>query len=85
MKFYTASKISRAYVELADIVESGGGGGIIDGYQQFIDEITGLNYRTGVRNGQLVTDKELTEVGFDGAESVDDGVTGDWINVKTIE
>jgi hypothetical protein len=39
-------------------------------------------YRSGVRDGTFVIDKELTATGFDGVESLDNGDTGDWLNVS---
>jgi hypothetical protein len=47
---------------------------------------SGINisgFRLVVRGGILSIDKELTTLGFNGTESVDDGTTGDWINIKT--
>jgi len=37
--------------------------------------------RVGVRSGNLVLDITLTATGFDGNESTDGGITGDWVNV----
>lgn len=54
-------------------------------YTYYEDPITGDEYRDGVRSGKFVIDKELTELGFSGTESVDEGVTGDWINLKEYE
>jgi len=42
-------------------------------------------YRDGVRSGKFVIDKALTALGFGGTESVDEGITGDWLNLKTYE
>jgi hypothetical protein len=39
-------------------------------------------YRDGVRSGKFVIDKELTPLGFSGSESIDEGVSGDWMNLK---
>ena len=33
----------------------------------------------------LVTEKELTTLGFSGVESTDDGVTGDWITINFVK
>ena len=41
-------------------------------------------YRKGVRFGSFVIDYALTVTGFAGDESLDDGLTGDWINLKSI-
>lgn len=42
------------------------------------------DYRDGVRDGAYVIDKALTETGFAGTESTDEGITGDWVNLKQI-
>lgn len=42
------------------------------------------DFRLMVRDGSLCYDQALTGLGFDGAESLDEGVTGDWINRKKI-
>lgn len=42
-------------------------------------------FRDGVRDSAYVIDKTLTVTGFAGAESVDEGVTGDWINLEKLE
>jgi hypothetical protein len=39
-------------------------------------------FRDGVRGGAYVIDKTLTPIGFAGIESLDDGITGDWINLR---
>lgn len=39
----------------------------------------GYTYRTGVRDGVFVLDKELTSTGFDGDENTD------WENIETSE
>jgi hypothetical protein len=41
-------------------------------------------FRFNVRDHQLCTDQELTATGFDGTESDDGGVTGDWVNWEKI-
>ena len=41
-------------------------------------------FRDGVRDGAYVIDKTLTPTGFAGSESVDEGVTGDWINIEKL-
>jgi hypothetical protein len=41
-------------------------------------------FRIQARGGHLCTDMELTATGFDGTESTDEGVTGDWVNLETI-
>jgi len=33
----------------------------------------------------LVTEKELTTLGFSGVESTDDGITGDWITINFVK
>lgn len=38
-------------------------------------------FRTGSRDKNFVIDKALTPLGFDGVESIDEGVTGDWMNI----
>ena len=38
-------------------------------------------FRDGVRDGTYVIDKALNATGFAGVESLDGGVTGDWINL----
>lgn len=56
-------------------------------YTLFLDPTTGRFVRMGTRvlsgdtTPSLVVDRELNATGFTGAESTDDGVTGDWINV----
>lgn len=37
-------------------------------------------FRLIIRNSKLCTDQTLTPAGFAGAESIDGGVTGDWVN-----
>jgi len=54
-------------------------------YTLYEDPITGDEYRDGVRDGKFVIDQALTPLGFDGSESVDEGVTGDWLNLKEYE
>jgi hypothetical protein len=41
----------------------------------------GVSYRLTIRDEYFELDKALTELGFDGDESVDMGVTGDWIYI----
>jgi hypothetical protein len=38
-------------------------------------------FRDGVRDGNYIVDKTLTATGFSGTESLDEGATGDWINL----
>ena len=45
------------------------------------DPVSTRKIRMGVRDNMFVVDKELTATGFAGAESTDDGATGDWINI----
>jgi nitrous oxidase accessory protein NosD len=52
-------------------------------YVTYTDSVD--TFRDGVRSGAYVVDKTLTITGFAGAESTDGGVTGDWINLQTIE
>jgi hypothetical protein len=54
-------------------------------YTYYEDPITGDEYRDGVRNGKFVIDTTLTPLGFSGSESTDEGVTGDWLNLKEYE
>ena len=42
-------------------------------------------YRDGVRGGEFVVDMALTLMGFDGDESLDDGLTGDWVHIKDLD
>jgi hypothetical protein len=42
-------------------------------------------FRDGVRNGGYVIDETLTATGFSGVETTDEGLTGDWINMETID
>jgi hypothetical protein len=51
-------------------------------YEIYTDGVD--TFRNGVRSGAFVTDKTLTVTGFAGAESTDEGVTGDWINLESI-
>lgn len=48
------------------------------------DPISTRKLRIGIRGDSFVVDKELTETGFTGTESDDDGITGDWINISYI-
>jgi hypothetical protein len=41
-------------------------------------------FRFNVRDSHLCTDQALTATGFDGTESTDGGVTGDWVNWEVI-
>jgi len=43
------------------------------------------NYRINVRSGVMCFDKALTVTGFAGVESIDGGVTGDWIKLTQFE
>lgn len=54
-------------------------------YTEYTDPITGTKYRDGVRDGKYVLDKALTPLGFDGSESGDGGITGDWVNLRETE
>lgn len=54
-------------------------------YIEYTDPDTGLKVRDGVRDGAYVLDMELTELGFDGVESTDEGVTGDWLEMEEIK
>jgi len=54
-------------------------------YTEYEDPITGDIYRDGVRDGKFVIDKELTPLGFDGSISEDEGLSGDWMNLKEYE
>jgi hypothetical protein len=48
--------------------------------------ITGIpTFRDGIRDSCYVIDKALTVTGFLGSESLDEGVTGDWINLEKLE
>ena len=51
-------------------------------YTYYEDPVTGDEYRDGVRDGKFVIDKALTALGFSGTESIDEGVTGDWVMLK---
>ena len=51
---------------------------------EMIDAEDGIGidtFRDGIRDGTYVIDKTLTATGFAGAESIDEGVTGYWINL----
>lgn len=50
-------------------------------YVEYTDPDTGLKCRDGARDGEYVIDIELNPTGFDGTESTDDGLTGDWLNI----
>jgi hypothetical protein len=52
-------------------------------YQVYTDGVD--IFRDGVRDGTWVTDKALTVTGFAGDESTDEGVTGDWVNLETLD
>ena len=54
-------------------------------YTEYEDPITGDIYRDGVRDGKFVIDTTLTPLGFNGSESVDEGLSGDWMNLKEYE
>lgn len=42
-------------------------------------------FRDGIRDNAYVVDKTLTSTGFSGVESLDEGLTGDWINLLKLE
>jgi hypothetical protein len=42
-------------------------------------------FRDGVRDDCYVIDKALTVTGFLGVESLDEGMTGDWINLEKLK
>jgi hypothetical protein len=42
-------------------------------------------FRDGPRGGAWCTDQALTLIGFAGVESLDEGITGDWINLEKLE
>ena len=52
-------------------------------YVEYTDGVD--TFRDGVRSGAYVIDKALTVTGFAGSESVDEGVTGDWVNLEKLE
>lgn len=60
-------------------------------YYEFTDPVTSLKVRIGARDvnsdglPEYVEDKELTETGFSGDESLDGGLTGDWVNMNYSE
>jgi hypothetical protein len=54
-------------------------------YMEYTDPDTGLKVRDGARDGAYVLDMELTVLGFGGVESVDEGLTGDWIEKEEIK
>lgn len=54
-------------------------------YTYYEDPITRDEYRDGVRDGKFVIDKALTGLGFSGTESIDEGITGDWVKLKEYE
>ena len=57
-------------------------GFMVNGYLILPNTVTGMNVRIGQRTGFVYAiDQELTATGFDGIESIDGGITGDWINV----
>lgn len=41
-------------------------------------------FRIQARDSKLKTDMALNATGFDGTESLDEGVTGDWKNLESI-
>lgn len=49
--------------------------GILDAnksqYTMKINPVTGLRFRSGIRDNQFVVDKELNQTGFGGVEGVD--------------
>ena len=42
-------------------------------------------FRDGIRDHCYVVDQALTVTGFLGTESLDEGLTGDWINLEKLE
>jgi hypothetical protein len=38
-------------------------------------------FRDGVRDGKYVIDVAVTVLGFAGTESLDNGITGDWMKI----
>jgi hypothetical protein len=54
-------------------------------YMEYTDPDTGLKVRDGARDSAYVLDMELTPLGFAGVESVDEGLTGDWIKKEEIK
>lgn len=54
-------------------------------YTYYEDPITGDEYRDGVRDGKFVIDVVIGPQGWVGSESLDEGVTGDWLNLKEYE
>jgi len=62
---------------------------LVNGYIEYTDPTTGLVMARdggriigGVKT--YVLDMVLTPLGFDGVESLDGGLTGDWMNVELI-
>jgi len=41
-------------------------------------------FRDGTRGSSYVVDKTLNATGFNGTESLDEGLTGDWINLVNL-
>lgn len=54
-------------------------------YLVYTDPDTGMKVRDGARDGAYVIDIELTPLGFDGVESLDEGLTGDWYEKEEIK
>jgi hypothetical protein len=52
-----------------------------DGSLLIPDPDTAYSFRIKIRDSMFYVDKQLTALGFSGAESTDGGVTGDWMNV----
>lgn len=48
----------------------------------FSDGVSSFRIRS--YNSKLCTDMALTPTGFAGTESLDEGVTGDWINIESL-
>lgn len=53
------------------IVGIAGGSIVVDGYNLYLDDTTGLYFRTGIRDSGYKIDKELTTTGFAGDEDTD--------------
>ena len=54
-------------------------------YVVYTDPVSGVKVRDGARDGAYVIDIELTPLGFNGVESLDEGLTGDWYEKEEIK
>jgi hypothetical protein len=53
-------------------------------YIYYTDPTTLLKIREGACEDTFVIDAELTDLGFNGTESTNIGISGDWINIEKL-